>query len=99
MGYRKYIAAQPRPSGVPVTTTGGYFWVEDQVSDQASLLFKKVWGAELGFSLLANGLNLGGATTTVIMGPKAGESVTSKIHFDEDDLHATVLQQRRGGQR
>lgn len=98
LGYRKYIAAQPRPPGVSVMTTGGYFWVEDQVSGQASLFFKKMWGAELGFSLLSNGLSLGRDTTTLIVGPKAGESVTSKIYFYEGDLHATVLQQRGGQQ-
>lgn len=94
LGYRKYIAVRPKPAGIPAGEESGYFSVEDPVSEHAGLYFKKVYGTDLGFNLISNGLTLGYDRITVIVGPKRQESVTSHIDFSEDDLHATrYLQQ------
>lgn len=94
LGYRKYIAVRPKPAGIPAGEVIGYFSVEDPVSEHAGLYFKKVYGTDLGFNLISNGLTLGYDRITVIVGPKANESVTTKIDFSEDDLPATrYLQQ------
>ena len=94
LGYRKYIAVRPKPAGIPAGEESGYFSVEDPVSEHAGLYFKKVYGTDLGFNLISNGLTLGYDRITVIVGPNAQESVTTKIDFSEDDLYATrYLQQ------
>lgn len=97
LGYRKYIAVQPKPKGFPISEESGYFWVGDAVTDRAGLYFKKVYGAELGFNMISNGLTVGYGRMTVIVGPNANESVTSKIEFSADNLSDTRFHQDKGG--
>ena len=80
-----------------MSEVSGYLWVEDSVTDHAGLYFKKVYGTDLGFNLISNGLTLGYDRITVIVGPKPDESVTSKIEFSEDDLPVTRFHQNKGG--
>lgn len=97
LGYRKYIAVQPKPDGLDVAEHEGYFRAEDPVTDHAGLYFKKVYGSDLGFNSISNGLTLGYDRITLIVGPKTNESVTSKIEFSEDDLPATLYLYQQGG--
>lgn len=89
IGYRKYIAVQPRPAGLPLGQEGGYFWIEDPVSNNAGLYFKKLYGTELGFNRISNGLALGYERITIIVGPKSTEAISAQIDFTEDELATT----------
>lgn len=97
LGYRKYVAAQPQPSGSSAVDETGYFWAEDPVSNHAGLFFKKAYGGDVGPSLISNGLTLGYDRITLIVGPKAGESVITRIEFSEDALSATRYVSQQGG--
>lgn len=90
LGYRKYIALKPpiRFSTDEIINSG-FFWVEDSVSDNASLQFKKQLGLEIGGAPLTNGLSLGYDQITVVQGPPNGGSVVSKIDFFANDLQRT----------
>lgn len=93
LGYRKYIAVQPKPKGFPVSEESGYFGVKDSVTDHAGLYFKKVYGTDSGFNLISYGLTVGYDRIIMIVGPKVDESVTTKIDFSEDDLSRTRFDQ------
>lgn len=99
LGYRKYIAVHAPRSDSSRNSEDGALWVTDAASSESGLFFKKVVGAELGFSLISNGLTVGFERTTVVVGPSASESVTTKIDFSEDNLSATRYSSKPGGQQ
>ncbi len=97
LGYRKYVAVQPcDPRGCSAINSSGILWATDIFPKEEGLYLRKALGAELGTDALQNGLRLGFTKQAIIFGPKANESVISKIHFNEDKLEATTYLQERG---
>lgn len=93
VGYRKYIAVKPKPQNLPESNSGGYWSVEEDVSKNGGLFFRKDIGLNLGFSRLTEGFSLGYDRKVMIKGPKAGDSQIGRIEFSEKDVHATVFEQ------
>lgn len=97
LGYRKFIAVQPHRSEESAGNEDGMFWVTDAASGESGLFVKRMIGAELGFSVMSNGLTIGYEHTAVVVGPSGSESVTTKIDFAEDNLRATRYSSEPGG--
>jgi hypothetical protein len=97
IGYRKVITVQPHRSEESTGNEDGMFCVTDAAPSESGLFVKRVIGAELGFSLISNGLMIGYEHTAVVVGPSVSESVTTKIDFAENDLHATRYSSEPGG--
>ncbi len=97
LGYRKFIAVQPHRSEDSTGNEDGVFWVTDAATSESGLFVKRVIGAELGFSLISNGLTIGYEHTAVVVGPTVRESVTTKIDFAENDLRVTRYSSEPGG--
>lgn len=97
LGYRKYIAIQPcNETGCIANKSSGILWSNDVFSKEEGLYLRKALGAEVGTDALQNGLRVGFTKQTIIFGPKAKESVISKIEFNEANLEATSYLQERG---
>ncbi len=97
LGYRKSVAVQPHRSEDSTGKEAGVFWVTDAATSESGLFVKRVIGAELGFSLISNGLTIGYEHTAVVVGPSVREAVTTKIDFVENDLCATRYSSEPGG--
>lgn len=97
LGYRKFIAVQSHRSEDSTGNEDGVFWVTDAATSESGLFVKRVIGAELGFSLISNGLTIGYEHTAVVVGPTVRESVTTKIDFAENDLRVTRYSSEPGG--
>ena len=93
IGYRKYIAVKPKPENLPESTSSGYWTVEEGVSKNGGLFFRKDIGLHIGFSQLTEGFSLGYDRKIIIKGPKPGESQIGRIEFSEDEVNATVFEQ------
>lgn len=97
LGYRKYITVHSKPAGFPVQVQDGYCWIKESTADETGLYLRKILGADLGFTVMANGLTIGYSRASMIVGPTATESVITHIDFAEDDLHATQYTSHHGG--
>lgn len=97
-GYRKYIALQP-PLDVNQNEpkiSSGFFISEENISNDAALLFKKQLGMEAGGGLLINGVSLGYDRIVIIEGPPKTVSIIKKIDYNENNPLETKVYQSTG---
>ena len=99
VGYRKYIAVRPcSATSCDTSNSSGVLSATDESPSKEGLYIRKALGAEVGTDALQNGFRVGFARQAIIFGPKANESVISKIEFNEDRIESTTYLEERGSE-
>jgi hypothetical protein len=96
VGYRKQIGVQPcAPKSCSPGHATGLFWTTSDDSPADGFFLRQAVGADIGFDTFQNGFRLGFNKQIIIFGPRADESVTAKVIFNEDHLEQTIYLEER----